>query len=164
MFPFQKKLLGHVLGPIKNKANEMAQAVLTITGKVAPRRTIQKLMVSEWNSETEKMKRKKFDEAINKIHGDSITVPVDQSPTNLELKDLILEPDDPSTGDEPIEPLPEDPLDADGKSIFEKPINDYLIHAEVLLPKGEEVSKQRLRVDPRALMASMLAHLTITHC
>ena len=114
MFPFQKKLLGRVLGAIKNKGNEMVQAVLTITGKVTPRRKIQKLTVSEWNSKTEKMKRNKFDEAIVKIYGDSITVPVDHSPTNIKLKYLILDSDDPSTGDEPIEPLPEDPLDANG--------------------------------------------------
>ena len=43
VFPLNKEKLGRVLGPIKNEGNEMAQAVLTASGKVIPRRTLRRL-------------------------------------------------------------------------------------------------------------------------
>ena len=97
---------------------------------------IQKLTISEWNS-------KKFDEAITKIYSDSMTVSKHKDPVDLELKDLVLEPDNSGTGNEPIEPLSEDQLDEHGKSVFKKVINDCLIHAEVLLPKERRFPRQK---------------------
>jgi hypothetical protein len=33
IFPINEKQLCHILGPLKNVGNEMAQAILTVTGK-----------------------------------------------------------------------------------------------------------------------------------
>ena len=42
-FPFQQRGLGWVLGPLKNKGNEMAHAILTIDGIIVPRRSVTQL-------------------------------------------------------------------------------------------------------------------------
>ena len=39
-FPFQKEQLGRCLGPMKNEGNEMAQAILKMSGSIVPRRTV----------------------------------------------------------------------------------------------------------------------------
>ena len=91
-FPFQKRSLGRVLGPIKNQGNEMTQAVLTIKGKVVPRRTCAPLLTAEIHSPSEQAKRKKFDEEILRILGDSISLPEKLPP--LDTDDLHLEPDE----------------------------------------------------------------------
>ena len=57
MFPFQKRKLGRVLGPMKNQGNEMAQAILTIDGSVIPRRSVTKITDFELHSEVEKEKK-----------------------------------------------------------------------------------------------------------
>ena len=46
-FPENKEKLGHVLGPIKNEGNKMAQAVLTFKGTIVPCCTIQKLALQQ---------------------------------------------------------------------------------------------------------------------
>ena len=81
-------------------------------------------------------RRAAFDEAIKKKYGDSVTLPPKPvKPEELEVEDLI---DEPLEGiDEPVWLMEEDPIDADGTTVYEKPLNDLLIHAEVLLPQGE---------------------------
>ena len=66
----------------------------------------------------------------------SLTVPNEDQPIDLDLDDLIWEPDKLQEGTEPNYPIDEDQVDPDDKSTFEKPIHDYLSHAEILLPKG----------------------------
>ena len=73
-----------------------------------------------------------------------MTVPKAPKSIDLELNDLTLEPNELGIQQEPIKILGEDPLDLNGRPVFEKPINDYLIHAEVMLPKGEQVSTGRV--------------------
>ena len=41
--------------------------------------------------------------------------------------------------------MEEDPLDADGTTIYEKPLNDLLIHAEVLLLQGEVMQQAKVK-------------------
>ena len=53
----------------------MTQAVLKITGKVFPGMTTSCLIDAELNSDTKKSKRKKFDDKILLIYGDSMSVP-----------------------------------------------------------------------------------------
>ena len=68
----------------------MTQAVLVITGHVVPCPKCAPLTISEINSTSEKNKRDKFDAAILKLYGDSMTVPVDKpKPVDLELSDLV---------------------------------------------------------------------------
>ena len=164
-FPFQKRNLGRVLGPLQNEGNEMTQAVLTITGKVVPRRTCAPLTISEINSPSEKDKRNKFDNAILKLFGDSMTVPdIKPKPIDTDIFDLL---DD--DVEEPIQSLEEDPIDADGTTAFEKPVTDALIHAELVLPHGEKMSNAKVKgrakdmngdevgtFDPNPLLNSVL--------
>ena len=77
--------------PLKKKGNEMAQAILRIDGVVVPRRSVTKLSVSKINNESERIKRVRFDEAIYKIHGNSITIRDNSSHITLyEYKDLKI--------------------------------------------------------------------------
>lgn len=149
-FPFQKRQLGRVLGPLINEGNEMTQAVLTITGKIVPRCTCTRLTEAELKSPSEIVKRKKFDEIINKLYGDSMALPPSTTkPIDLELSDLVDDvPDEPleicDDNGVPITIMPEDPTDEEGTSIYEKPLRDMLVHAEVLLPQGEQNSKAKV--------------------
>eukprot|EP00957_Ditylum_brightwellii_P153292 11666384-Ditylum_brightwellii.AAC.1 len=52
-FPFNKEILGRILGPAKGEGNEMAQWVLKGNSNVVPCRTLRLLKVEELNSETE---------------------------------------------------------------------------------------------------------------
>ncbi len=56
-----------------------------------------------------------------------------------ELEDMF---DDPDIEDD--EPIPEDPVDADGRSMFESSVTDLLINAEVLLPQGEKMQSAKV--------------------
>ena len=38
-FPYQKEVLGRVLGPLENEGNHMVQAALKQNGRIVPRRT-----------------------------------------------------------------------------------------------------------------------------
>ena len=134
-FPFQKRLLGRVLGPMKNQGNEMTQAVLNIKGQIIPRRTCAPLTTDEIHSPSEQAKRRKFDEEIARILGDSITLP--PKPPPIETDDLHLEPDE-VTEPSPLDSDP-DPISEDGTAVFDLPITDALIHAEVSLPQGEKM-------------------------
>ena len=130
-FPMNKELLGRVLGPIKNEGNEMAQAVLTSKGTVVTRRSVRSLSKAELVSDVEKHKRSIFNAAIKSKLGDSVTKPSKPIPTDfVPYSDGNL---DPITVDDIIE----DPIDSDGTSVFEKPVSDHLIHAELSLPQGE---------------------------
>ena len=143
-FPFQKNQLGRVLGPCKNEGNMMSQSVLKDNGQVVPRRTIRPLLISEVNSEAEKKKRDTFDDKIFKIHGDSMSIPahVDKpKPQDWSLDDFI----DMNEDEEPIRLLPDDPVDASGKAIYEQPFYDAIIHAEVLLPQGEMMKSAKVK-------------------
>jgi hypothetical protein len=141
-FPFQKRQLGRVLGPLKNEGNEMTQAVLTITGNVVPRRTCVRLTPEELSSPSEQAKRNSFDEAIKVILGDSMfnaDPPV--PPSDLTMQDLLADDDE----EVPIELPEEDPVDAGGRAVLDKPFTDLLIHAEVLLPQGEDIKSAKVK-------------------
>ena len=135
-FPFQKYLLGRVLGPTKNEGNAMAQNVLTHNGTVVPRRTLRRLTAAELSNPVEIKKRNDFDSQIKSLLGDSLTLPPsDPPPLHLELADFSAE-----VGDEDYDPvfasLPqdEDPVTSQNEATLETPIPDTLLNAEVLLP------------------------------
>ena len=125
-------MLGKVLGPLKNEGNEMAQAILTSKGTVVPRRSVRPLNKAELVSDIEKRKRTVFDDLIAKKLGTSMTKPP-KPPDNVEpYSDGNLDPIS-------IDDVNEDPIDNSGRSVFEKPVLDHLIHAEVTLPQGENM-------------------------
>jgi hypothetical protein len=57
-FPFNREVLGQVLGPAKGEGNEMAQWILKANGNVVPRRSSRPLKVDEIHSAQELQKRK----------------------------------------------------------------------------------------------------------
>ena len=139
-FPFQKESLGRVLGPFRNEGNKMSQAVLQINGTIVPRQSCRPLTEAEWNSPIEQSMRNQFDNAIKSKYGDSITKPPSPSPDDApSILDFTTDEDD------EIPPITdEDPLDDSGVPIFERPVNDILINAEILLPQGEEVKSGKV--------------------
>ena len=139
-FPEHKQKLGRVLGPMKNKGNEMAQGVLNSNGKIVPRHTIRKLTVSEIHSESEnKNKRRIFEEELicSKL-GDSMAFPPKPSSSPYVPYSDGVEPNSLQ--------LPEDndPVDPNGTSVFEKLITDHWIYAEVTLPQGENMHQAKV--------------------
>ena len=137
-FPYPKEYLGRVLGPMKNEGNEMAQAILNAKGNVLPRRSVRHLTEAELHNEVEVKKRAAFDKRILARLGDSLSPPPKPKDAD-ELEDMF---DDPDIEDD--EPIPEDPVDADGRSMFESSVTDLLINAEVLLPQGEKMQSAKV--------------------
>ena len=137
-FPENKEKLGRLLGPTKNEGNAMSQSVLVASGSVITRRTIRSLRNSEIHSETEKRKRKIFDDIILKKLGDSMSRPTKPNPPDHIPYSDGVDPDS-------VE-LPEDndPVGPDGTAVFEKPITDQWIHAELNLPQGEQLRKAKV--------------------
>ena len=130
----------------------MTQAVLTITGKVVPHRTTSHLTDAELNSETEKFKRKKFDDEILWIYGDSMYVPDPICKTSdLNRPDFL---DDEAA--EPVHTIDEDPVDETGKYIFETNFSDLLIHAEVMLPHVEELQSGKVKWKTKYLNGNLI--------
>ena len=101
-------------------------------------RTVRSLRILELHSETEKRKRRIFDDAILKNLGDSVV-----KPTNSNAREHVPYSDgvDPDSVK-----LPEDndPVMPDGTAAFEKPITDQWIHAELNLPQGELLRKAKV--------------------
>ena len=60
-YPFNRHILGRVLGPTVNAGNKMCQWVLKANGSVVPKRTLQPLTTAELHSKDEKKKREIFD-------------------------------------------------------------------------------------------------------
>ena len=117
----------------------MSQAVLTSKGTAVPRRKLQKLWPTELHSETDKGKRSIFDDIILKKLGDSMLTPTNPPDAmgHVPYEDGI-EP-------EHIKfPQGNDPVDSDGKSVFEKPITDQWINAELNLPQGNTMKSAKL--------------------
>ena len=71
-FPFNKQLIGRILGPAKGEGNEMAQWVLKPNDRVVPRRTARPLNDAEFFSEVAIRKRKIFDALIEEKLGTSM--------------------------------------------------------------------------------------------
>ena len=66
---------------MKNQANEIDQAILTVDGSFVPQTSIFKLIDLDMYSEEKKEKRIEFDTIITKIHGDSIMLQEDYAGT-----------------------------------------------------------------------------------
>ena len=137
-FPENKEKLGRVLGPCKNEGSEMSQSILNFKGNVITRRTVRKLRSDELHSESEKQKRASFDDRIRQRLGDSISKPVKPEPP-----DHVPYSDDYESN--PLQlPDDNDPVDENGVAVFEKPITDQWINAELNLPQGEELRKAKV--------------------
>ena len=106
-FPFNREVLGRILGPAKGEGNEMAQWVLKANGNVVPRRSHRPLNVAEWHSPEEKKKRDVFDALIERRWGTAIKAPPKETEKWEEYSD---ENEDPR-----VVPNIEDTVDANGR-------------------------------------------------
>ena len=137
VFPINKEKLGRVLGPLRNEGNEMAQAVLTSSGKVIPRRTIRRLRDDEITSPIEIDKRKRFDAVIRHKLGDSAVFPATKS------HELNYGPDDDGNLCDLDEDSDDDSEDHEEIHV-DQPMTDPIINSEVHLPQGEEMKAARI--------------------
>ena len=109
----------------------MSQGVLTSKATIVPRLSIRPLSISELNPETEQRKRETFDNIIKENLGDAMTNPSKPPPyAFIPYSDGDLYP--PS-----LHEVDEYPVNSDGTAVFEQPITDHCIHAELKLPQGE---------------------------
>ncbi len=146
-FPFNKEVLGRVLGPARGEGNEMAQWILKANGKVVPRRSSRPLTVAEVHSPTEIRKRSIFDGLIERRWGTSINPPKQTDAENLD----DIEFEEYEDEDEPKRVIPdiEDTVDATGKLLNQQPAYDKILHSEVSLQMGESMTVGK--VTKRAL-------------
>jgi hypothetical protein len=146
-FPFNREVLGRILGPAKGEGNEMAQWVLKANGKVVPRRTCRPLTVAETHSDQEKKKRTIFDGLIERRWGTSINPPKPHVDDENEHDEYAEYEDD----DEVARIIPdiEDSVDANGMLLNQIPAYDKIIHSEVALQLGDRISTGK--VTQRAL-------------
>ena len=114
-FPYQKEVLGRVLGPLENEGNYMVQTALKQNGRIVPRRTCRRLTIQELKSPSEAKKRATFDVDIKKLMGDSIVIVPTPKPDDFELDEFYQDTD----GTEPPLVPDEDPVDATGKAVYE---------------------------------------------
>ena len=136
-FPKNRESLGRVMGPILNEGNEMAQGVMNSKGVVMPRRSIRRLTRDEIHSDVEKRKRQTFDELIRKNFGDSAFFPPEPLPD-----DFVGYAD--HEEDESQIPADTDPISGRNNAVFEKPLTDRWIHAEVRLPQNDELQHAKV--------------------
>jgi hypothetical protein len=139
-FPFNREVLGRVLGPARGEGNEMAQWVLKSNGNVVPRRTLRPLKPEEMRSDTEQAKRKLFDELIERRWGSSINPPKMKNDSDNEFEEY-------SDSDEDARLIPdiEDTVDATGKPLNQQPSYDAILNAEVRMNMGNEVLNGKVK-------------------
>ncbi len=146
-FPFNREVLGRILGPAKGEGNEMAQWILKANGNVVPRRSSRPLKIDEIHSTTEIKKRELFDGLIERRWGTSINPPKQKNAEDLDDNEFEEYEDT----DEPKRIIPdiEDTVDATGKILNQQPAYDKILHSEVSLQLGESMTVGK--VTKRAL-------------
>ena len=92
---------------------------------------MQPLTVAELNSDTEKKKREIFDACIEKRWGTAAY------PSAPPVTPFVPYEDDEETPHE----IPEmdDPVDPTGNAVDQQPLYDKMIHAEVVMPQGDQL-------------------------
>ena len=145
-FPFNREMLGRVLGPAKGAGNEMAQWILKANGNVVPRRSSRPLKVDELHSPTEIKKREIFNGLIERRWGTSINPP---KPSSENSDDNEFEEYEDEDEAKRVIPNIEDTVDINGKLLNQSPAYDKILHSEVSLQLGENMSVGK--VTKRAL-------------
>jgi hypothetical protein len=117
--PYNKEVLGGVLGPAKGAGNKKAQWTLKANGEAAPCRSSRPLKVDEIHSAAELKKRAMFDVLIERRWGTAIKPPKPNESENDNDNELEEHEDD----DEPKRTAPniEDAADNEGKLLNQQP-------------------------------------------
>jgi hypothetical protein len=124
-FPFNREILGRVLGPAKGEGNEMTQWTLKANGNVVPWRTVRPLNTAELHSDTETKKRAISDALIEGRWGTSMSAPPEE--TSEDTFEEYWDNDE----EQRIIPDVEDTVDGNGRLINQQPLYDRIINAEV---------------------------------
>ena len=145
-FPFNREVLGRILGPEKGEGNEMAQWLLKSNGNVVPRRFSRPLMVSKTHSPTEIHKREIFDELIGRRHSTSINPPKISTLTDKEYDDKEFEFEAYEDDSKQVRTVPdiENTVDATGKKLNQQPAYDKIINTEVSLQMSKNMTVGRV--------------------
>jgi hypothetical protein len=141
-FPFNREVLGRVLGPAKGEGNDMAQWILKANGNVVPRRTLRPLNTAELHSSTEVKKRQIYDALIERRWGTSMSAPpkVDEDSEEDTFEEYYDSDEQPR-----IIPDVEDTVDSNGRLLEQQPMYDRIINAEVQLQNGDEISLGKVK-------------------
>jgi hypothetical protein len=159
-FPFNREVLGRVLGPARGEGNEMAQWILKANGNVIPRRSSRPLKVDEIHSPEEIKRREVFNGLIKRRWGTSINPPT-TIPDRDDSEDAMFEEyeDDVESKRSNIE----DTVDANGKLLNQQPAYDRMLQSEVSLQLGESMTTGK--VMKRAIgPGGIVAILTLDNC
>jgi hypothetical protein len=148
-FPFNKEVLGRVLGPSKGEGNEMAQWILKANGNVVPRRSHRPLKTEEVHSEQERMKRNVFDALIVRRWGTSINPPNNEDTEDSDTGGDEFEEYEDEDEEARVIPDIEDTVDAKGRLLNQMPAYDRILNSEVSLQVGEDMAVGK--VTQRAL-------------
>ena len=115
----------------------MSQWVLKANGKVVPLCTVRPLCIDELHCEHKKKKRDLFDKLIKKRWGTVLSPPVkDDVPEYEPYKDAEEKP--------VVLNNIEKPVDSNGRLIDQQPTYDCLLNAELLLRKGDSLSRGKV--------------------
>jgi hypothetical protein len=140
-FPYNRKVLGRVLSPVKGEGNKMAQWILKGNGRVVPRHSVRPLKVAELHSVTAQKKQTISDGLIERRWGTSINPPIVSDNGNLDNEFEEYEDD---YEDSQIVPDIEDTVDANGQLLNQQPAYNRILHSEVCLELGEEMSVRKV--------------------
>ena len=139
-FPFNREILGRILGPAKGEGNKMAQWVLKANGQVVPRRTARPLKFEETHYPVETKKWSILYALIERRWGTAMkspNLPVKQLTTNGKNLKMMMNK------------RIEDTVDAYGRLLNQQPAYDKLIHNEVQLQLEDKVLLLQVELHPR---------------
>ena len=139
-------MLGRVLGPAKGAGNEMAQWILKVDGNVVQRHSSRLPKLDKVHSPTEIKKRQILNRSIEKRWGTSINPP---KPSSENSDDNEFEEYEDEDEAKRVIPNIEDTVDINGKLLNQSPAYDKILHSEVSLQLGENMSVGK--VTKRAL-------------
>ena len=125
-FPDDKEVLGRYLGPSLDYTPAMTARILKSNGEVVHRSTFRPLTQEEWDSPTEKEKRRQFDEQVEEVLGESV-----------EEQDYADDPDIVTPSYETYED-DDDQKVVQVPDVDDVPDFDMYLDAEVMLPKGDK--------------------------
>jgi hypothetical protein len=138
MFPFNREVLGRVLGPARGAGNEMSQWILKANGNVVPRRTSRPLKTEQLHSPEEERKRNIFNGLIERRWGTSINPPIIPVIDDDDFNNFYEHADD-DESPRIVHDI-EDTLDSTGQLINQQPAYDRLLRSEVSLQLRETMA------------------------
>ena len=141
-------------GPCKNETNYMQQSIVASSGYVIIRWTVRSLRTSELHSETKKKKWQTFNDIILKKIGDLVNIQTSPNSRYHAPYSYAVDPNYAQLTED------NDPFMPEGAAVFNKPVTDQYIHAELNLPPGELLQKAKFLVELKIVMMMWRTHMT----